>query len=603
MNLTPNDIMRLLTPRERETLSPLAVTLLGALAELTTPESSSGYAAAWHLEDALDRPLGLAGGSDGEPSGREAMNQLLGEQLVEEVPNLSCRYQLTIRTWQRIAAYAHRVGFTSAAPAARVELAPTSYDPARFYLVEIGECALTTPGTSLAELLSHAVERNWQIVDTDRTRAALAHFKAREARLEELLAWHLDHGRPYRSLTEELVRRHTSMPDEARRHLAIVLEQALNAAEHRGEARERERAAPLLEEHARAIAETEGELQRARELLSIRHAELADAEQEIERLRGAFAIDAPIEGLRLDASLISPAGLERSIVGLWLSRLDGRVLRITVGDDEGIHNLTAESQQGARIVGELQIRAAGQRIKGGSVLGELLLEQLEAQQPDPAPAAAPMGRAVRIVRHESGAHLEDATTGERLTRPAELEHLIGRARAHGWRIIDEGLEELARPARRAAVELDGGDRALTLGVDVPFDDLRLELRHITAGGLERRVIALYVDRDGRPWRALVDDERSLVMLSPADSHAGQLVGEIVIGPTGHVSPYAAPAADAPAAPADAPADAPRRVRMMPHEHGGWYLVDVETRERLSEPHAQIADLHGIAAARGWLLVA
>ena len=163
--------------------------------------------------------------------------------------------------------------------------------------------------------------------------------------------------------------------------------------------------------------------------------------------------------------------------------------------------------------------------------------------------------------------------------------------------------QLARPARRSAVELDVGDRALTLGVDVPFDDLRLELRHITAGGLERRVIALYVDRDGRPWRALVDDERSLVMLSPADSHAGQLVGEIVIGPTGHVSPYAAPAADAPAAPADAPADAPRRVRMMPHEHGGWYLVDVETRERLSEPHAQIADLHGIAAARGWLLVA
>jgi hypothetical protein len=448
MNLTPKDMPQLLTARERETLSPLAVELLGALVELTTPEASSGYAAAWHLEDALDRPLGLAGGFWLEPSGREAMNQLLGEQLVEEVPNLSCRYQLTIRTWQRIATYAHRAGVASAAPAARVELARTGYDPSRFYVFELDACALTTTGTSLAEMLSHAVDRNWQIVDTPQTRAALAHFAERERRLVMLEQTHAAAAGPgsWRSLAEHLVARHTSMPDEARRHLAIVLEQALNAAEHRGEARERERAAPLLEEHARAIAETEGELQRARELLSIRHAELADAEQEIERLRGAFAIDAPIEGLRLDASLISPAGLERSIVGLWLSRLDGRVLRITVGDDEGIHNLTAESQQGARIVGELQIRAAGQRIKGGSVLGELLLEQLEAQQPDPAPAAAPMGRAVRIVRHESGAHLEDATTGERLTRPAELEHLIGRARAHGWRIIDEGLEELARPA-------------------------------------------------------------------------------------------------------------------------------------------------------------
>jgi hypothetical protein len=82
-------------------LSPLAQRIYDLLVRKTTKTTHGGYMAAWNISKALGEEIGLCGVPG---PGVEAMKELETACLVEELPNLGCRYQLTVRAWQSLLA-------------------------------------------------------------------------------------------------------------------------------------------------------------------------------------------------------------------------------------------------------------------------------------------------------------------------------------------------------------------------------------------------------------------------------------------------------------------------------------------------------------------
>jgi hypothetical protein len=77
----------------QQQLSPLAQRMLGVIYEFTMPDKASCIAG-WHICDMLDVDRGqlrcMIPGTEYD----NALKELIDADLVEEVPNLGCRYRL-----------------------------------------------------------------------------------------------------------------------------------------------------------------------------------------------------------------------------------------------------------------------------------------------------------------------------------------------------------------------------------------------------------------------------------------------------------------------------------------------------------------------------
>lgn len=69
--------------------------LLRTLGTLTMRSGVSGYAASWHISEQLAWAADLDSVASHHTPGNAAMRTLRKYDMVEEVPNLGCRYRLT----------------------------------------------------------------------------------------------------------------------------------------------------------------------------------------------------------------------------------------------------------------------------------------------------------------------------------------------------------------------------------------------------------------------------------------------------------------------------------------------------------------------------
>ena len=56
-------------------------------------DGTGGYRAAWHLEDEIGVKLAGCGVSDGDP----ALQKLVEMGLIEELPDLGCRFRIVVK--------------------------------------------------------------------------------------------------------------------------------------------------------------------------------------------------------------------------------------------------------------------------------------------------------------------------------------------------------------------------------------------------------------------------------------------------------------------------------------------------------------------------